>query len=240
MSGNPDRKGERVGPYRLLKRYRGIEPDEGPIYEARHVETGAPAMVMLPGPGADGPPKSAWRVLAESSLQPPYRALRVERAPRGRTSALHELTLLLIQLAGAVAHVEKRRDARAYFTQKPFPRRHVLRWGGAGLGLAAAVVLTVFLRPHTQGEAQTAGGDPVIFSNGEMLTLPVASYPMPEAPFKEQRKPPCLDGTEVEIRGGCWIEHTKKSPCPRSTAAFQGKCYIPVKKPDPAPTSVQP
>ncbi|WP_187344877.1 hypothetical protein [Cystobacter ferrugineus] len=40
--------------------------------------------------------------------------------------------------------------------------------------------------------------------------------------------------------GGCWIQHKLDAPCPRNTAEYQGKCFIPVKKPEPLPRSVQP
>ncbi|OJH41409.1 hypothetical protein [Cystobacter ferrugineus] len=242
MSRTPGKKGDRIGPYRLGKRYRGTDPDEGSIHEAHHVETGAPALVVLPGANADGAPRSAWSVRAEGSLHPPYQAVHVEQSPQGRAS-LHDLTLLLIRLAGATAHVENRKDARAHFARVPSHLwRQVLRWGLAGTAAAMVAGLALSPWPHVLEETRTrtAGEDPVFFSDGPDLASPIASYPMPEKPFKEQRKPPCFEETEVEIRGGCWIEHTKKAPCPRSTAEYQGKCYIPVKKPDPLPRSLGP
>jgi hypothetical protein len=245
MSGTPGKKGDRIGPYRLGRRYRGTDPDEGSIYEAHHVETGAPALVVLPGANGDGAPRSAWSVRAEGSLQPPYQAVHVEQPPQGRAS-LHDLTLLLIRLAGATAHIENRKDAHAHFARVLAHARRwrqVLRWGLAGATAAMAAGLALALWPHALEETRTrtvVGEDPVFFANRQNLASPIASYPMPEKPFKEQQKPPCLEGTEVEVRGGCWIEHTKKAPCPRSTAEYQGKCYIPVKKPDPLPQSLQP
>jgi hypothetical protein len=243
MSGTSGKKGDRIGPYRLGRRYQGTDPDEGSIHEAHHVETGAPALVVLPGENEDGRPPSAWSVRAESSIHPPYQALHVEQPPQGRAS-LHDLTLLLIRLAGATAHIEKRKDAHAYFTRVPSRLwRQVLRWGLAGAAAAMAAGLALALWPYGTEETRTlptASEDPVFFADKQNLAFPIASYPMPEKPFKQQQKPPCLEGTEVEVRGGCWIEHTKKAPCPRSTAEYQGKCYIPVKKPDPLPSSIQP
>ncbi|EPX61158.1 hypothetical protein D187_000941 [Cystobacter fuscus DSM 2262] len=242
MSGTPGKKGDRIGPYRLGKRYRGTDPDEGSIHEAHHVETGAPVLVVLPGTSEDGGPRSAWSVRAEGSIHPPYQAVHVEQSPQGRAS-LHDLTLLLIRLAGATAHIEKRKDAHDHFNRVPSRlRRQVLRWGLAGAAAATVAGLALVLWPHALEETRTrtVNENPVVFSDGQDLAFPIASYPMPEKPFKEQRKPPCFEETEVEIRGGCWIEHTKRAPCPRSTAEYQGKCYIPVRKPDPPPTSLQP
>jgi hypothetical protein len=245
MSGTPDKKGERIGPYRLGKRYRGTDPDEDPIYEARHIETGAPALVMLPGASEDGRTRSAWSVRAERSLHPSYRALHVEQAPQGRASALHDLTLLLIELAGASALIEKRKDARAHFTRVPVIarlRRQVLHWGLAAAAGALAAGLALTLWPHASEhvETRTASDEPIVFTNRPGGSPPVIGYPMPEAPFKEQARPPCIPDAEVEIRGGCWTPHARAAPCPRSTAEYQGKCYVPVKKPDPEPRSVQP
>ncbi|ATB43925.1 hypothetical protein CYFUS_009406 [Cystobacter fuscus] len=244
MSGTPGKKGDRIGPYRLGRRYRGTDPGEGSIHEAHHVETGAPALVILPGTNEDGRPRSAWSVRAEGSLHPPYQAVHVEQPPQGRAS-LHDLTLLLIRLAGATAHIENRKDAHGHFSRVPAHariRRWVLHWGLSGAAAAMATGLVLFLWPHAREatRVRTTSEDPVFFADRQNLVFPIASYPMPEKPFKEQQKPPCLEETEVEVRGGCWIEHTKKAPCPRSTAEYQGKCYIPVKKQPPPPSSLQP
>jgi len=79
-----------------------------------------------------------------------------------------------------------------------------------------------------------------LFTDGQDLSTPAIAYPMPETPFKEQRKPPCAEGLEVEVRGGCWIRHERAAPCHPRSAEYQGRCYVPVKKPDPQPRSVQP
>ncbi|WNG21267.1 hypothetical protein [Cystobacter fuscus] len=241
MGRTPGKKGDRIGPYRLGRRYRGTDPGEGAIHEAHHVETGAPALVVLPGENEDGRPRSAWSVRAEGSIHPPYQAVHVEQTPQGRAS-LHDLTLLLIRLAGATAHIENRKDARAHFTRVRFYvrlRRQVLRWGLAG---AAAAGVALALRPHAPEpmETRAAIDEPIAFTNRPGTTPPFIGYPMPEAPFKEQARPPCIPDAEVEIRGGCWTPHARTAPCPRSTAEYQGKCYVPVKKPEPTPNSLQP
>ena len=45
---------------------------------------------------------------------------------------------------------------------------------------------------------------------------------------------------EVEINKGCWVALEKKPPCYSNQAEYQGKCYMPVRKQDPVPQSVEP
>jgi hypothetical protein len=155
------------------------------------------------------------------------------------------MTLGFIRLAGALAQLDGREDVRAHFARAPRPtssRRKAKRWGlaGAGLALAAGLALLLWPRDTTHQETGNTSVEAIFFSEGQDLSLPAIAYPMPETPFKEQRRPPCMPEAEVEIRGGCWTPHARTAPCPRSTAEYQGKCYVPVKKPDPQPRSVQP
>ncbi|HEX8537822.1 MAG TPA: protein kinase, partial [Cystobacter sp.] len=83
-------------------------------------------------------------------------------------------------------------------------------------------------------------GEPVNWVDVATDTQPGIGYPLPSTPFKGQQKPPCLEGTTVEINGGCWVTLEQRAPCPRSTAEYQGKCYMPVRNPPPEPRSLQP
>jgi hypothetical protein len=193
MSDIPEWKGGRIGPHHVGRRYHGIPSDEGHIYEAHNIETGASA-------------------------------------------------------------IEEREDARAHFTRRALPpgrRQRVMKWGFVGIGVALATGLALILWPHARkdterrhasaGVAQAARDESIAFTDTQDTSLPsVIGYPMPEAPFKEQKRPPCIPVTETEIRGGCWTQHKLDAPCPRSTAEYQGKCFMPVKKPDPQPRSIQP
>ncbi|WP_276203642.1 transposase [Hyalangium minutum] len=132
----------------------------------------------------------------------------------------------------------------------PPPRANLTRFHGV---LAPGAQLRPFLVPRAGGEERSeapqaaASTEPMKektprgdFADRQGPFPEGIAYPMPEKPFKEQSKPPCVEGREEEVRGGCWIPHAKTAPCSRGTAELQGKCYVPVKKPDPAPTSVQP
>jgi hypothetical protein len=254
MDDTPEWKGGRIGPYHVGKRYRGIPSDEGRIYSAHNVETGASALVVMPAKGEDWSTRHPWTIQATSVTSPPALVLEVEKAPQAKDSRLHELTLMLIRLSGAVALIEDRGDARAHFTRLPLPsrlRQRMMRWGLAGtaMTLAAGLALILWLRPPEDAEQrQSSGGvvraavdEPIAFTDTQDTPLPgIIGYAMPEGPFKEQKRPPCIPVTETEIRGGCWTQHKLDAPCPRSTAEYQGKCYMPVKKPDPQPSSIQP
>ena len=68
------------------------------------------------------------------------------------------------------------------------------------------------------------------------------SYPMPSKPLELQATAPCrTKRDEVEINGGCWMELARRPPCIEETQAeYQGKCYMPVVKPSRPLRSVQP
>jgi hypothetical protein len=254
MSDIPEWKGGRIGPYHVGKRYRGIPSDEGRIYEAHNIETGASALVVMPGKGEYWNTHHPWSIRVTGVSSPASLVLEVEKAPQSGGSVLHALTLMLIRLSGAMALIEEREDARAHFTRRALPpgrRQRVMKWGFVGIGVALAAGLALILWPHARkdterrhasaGVAQAARDEPIAFTDTQDTSLPsVIGYPMPEAPFKEQKRPPCIPVTETEIRGGCWTQHKLDAPCPRSTAEYQGKCFMPVKKPDPQPRSIQP
>jgi hypothetical protein len=254
MDNTPEWKGGRIGPYHVGKRYRDIPSDEGRLYAAHNTETGASALVVMPGKGEDWSPRHPWSIRVTGVTSPPSLVLEVGKAPQAEASLLHELTLMLIRLSGAMALIEDREDARAHFTRRPFPsrlRQRVMRWKLVGAGVALATGLTLILWPRppedteqryaSGGVAQAALEESIAFTDTQDPPLPgIIGYPMPEGPFKEQKRPPCIPVTETEIRGGCWTQHKLDAPCPRSTAEYQGKCFMPVKKPDPQPRSIQP
>jgi hypothetical protein len=67
------------------------------------------------------------------------------------------------------------------------------------------------------------------------------AYPLPEKPVRNQATAPCSTKTgEVEINKGCWVALEKKPPCFGNQAEYQGKCYLPVRKPEALPQSASP
>jgi hypothetical protein len=253
MGDTPSWGGGKLGPYHLGKRYRDTGADLGRLYEAHNVETGGRALVLTPGRSNEWRPRAGWAVRATGGAFPPFLALEVEHAPRDEASALQELTLMFHRLAGALARVEHRPDARAHLTREPVPRplarqatrRHWLLIGAGGL-TAVVLLVALWLRSpepsgpkHAGGLAQVALDEPSAWVDlHEASPMPI-SYPLPEGPFKGQMKPPCHPAA-VELRGGCWVTMEQRAPCPKGSAEHEGKCYVPVREKTPEPRSLQP
>jgi hypothetical protein len=245
MSDMPDWKGRRLGPYLVGERFPNIPEDEGRLHAAHHVETGEPALVLVPGVGDDWRTSTPWSAETTYFASPEALVLHPKRMLGTKQPRIHELTLGHIRLAGALAQLDEREDVRAHLMREPRPirsRNRATRWGLAGTGVAVAVGLVLLFWPRTSTppELRDSPDATPVLMNQPGLSSPAIAYPMPEKPLKEQAKPPCMPDTEVEIRGGCWIPHRSDAPCPRRTAEYQGRCYVAVKKPDPQPTSVHP
>jgi hypothetical protein len=186
-------------------------------------------------------------------VSPSSLSLEVEPAPDARPPSLLELTLAFDQLVGTLGNLrsqQDRDDVQAHLDRKPRGswRGRLLSRGprllaGVAMGAGLALLALWPRAPEPQQApdvAELEPDEPVAFINRQEPPFPFIGYPMPQTPFKEQQKPPCLEGTEVEIRGGCWVALEKRAPCPRSTAEFEGKCYMPVRKKDPLPSTLQP
>ncbi|WNG29901.1 hypothetical protein F0U62_42250 [Cystobacter fuscus] len=252
MADEKSGKGGGPGPFEL-GRCHEVDSLLGHLYEARNVATGTPALTLIPRDDVEWQPGGACRMTLSYEPERDSVTVDVEQAPTSvRTS---ELTNLLVLMSAAFKRVEDDGEVDAHLASGPVRRQgprdsRVRRVGPSRTWLAAAgvAVLVVglgvwsLLGPHAPEprRADDTPGESPFFADGQDLALAVIAYPMPEAPFKEQRKPPCLEGTETEIRGGCWIQHKLDAPCPRNTAEYQGKCFIPVKKPEPLPRSVMP
>jgi hypothetical protein len=256
MSDGPSWNGGRLGSYELDRRYWDLGEYLGRLHEAHNVETGAFALVLVLGRLETSRLPTAWTVRASSGGLPRFISLEVEHSPGAAAPSLLGLTLMFDRLASMLGHLpsQEREDVHAHLTQKPrgaWLGRLLARWpwllAGAGIAVAAGLALTLWPRPPEPAEtqqspvvAEAARNEPIVFSDLQDAAPQVIGYRMPDAPFKEQRTPPCLQGTEVEIRGGCWVPLEYRPPCPRSTAEYEGKCYMPVKKKDPLPSSVLP
>lgn len=243
MSDTMEWKGRRLGAYVVGERFADIPEDEGRLYAAHHVETGEPALVLMPGPGGEWPLSTPWSAETTVFREPEalvFHPRSEEGSPRPR---FHALTLGTIHLAGALARLEDREDVRAHFMSKARPvhgQHRAARWGLAGVALAAGLALLLWPRPSTPPKRDSATDDTPILVSRPGISWPAIAYPMPEKPLKEQARPPCVPETEVELRGGCWMPHRSDAPCPKGTAEYQGRCYVAVKKSDPEPSSVQP
>jgi hypothetical protein len=231
-----------------------VEDRLGQLHEARNVTTGTPALTLVPGEDVAWQPEGPCRMSLTYAPGRESVTVDVEQAPASvRTS---ELTNLLVLMTAVFRRIEDDAEVEARLASGPVrPSESSAvwgRWDGSlrkGLAVAGVAMLAmtlgawlVWLSPRTLESLQKddTPGEPPFFADGQDLSLAAIAYPMPEVPYKEQRKPPCLEGTETEIRGGCWIQHKRDAPCPRNTAEYEGKCFIPVKKPEPVPQSVEP
>lgn len=237
-----------LGPYHVTMRYRGIGGGLGRLYEARNNETGNAALLLMPGPGGDLRALGDWQVRATANVTPPYLALELERAPE--SGQAKELTWMFDRWAAALGHIDALPHAQAHLTggmtePRKHPRGH-FRWRGGGLAAALLLALAVLLWPrptvrnppaeHALMEMETPSFADATSESGASIM----GFPMPDKPLDGQKKAPCTERSQKELRGGCWLELAERPPCPRGTAEYEGKCYIAVKAAPPVPTSISP
>jgi hypothetical protein len=254
MGDTPSGSDVRLGPYLVGNRSWYLGRHLGHLHAAHNLQTGAFGVVLSPDQATAWSSHSAWTMRVTSAVAPSFLSVEVEPAPDGRAPSRLELMLAFDRLMGALGNLhsqQDREDVQAHLDQKPRGawRGRLLAHGPrllAGVAVGAGLALLVPLVPGSRApEAQQAPEvaeveEPVAFINLQEPPFPFIGYPMPEKPFKEQEKPPCLKGTTVEIRGGCWVQLKQDAPCPKSTAEFEGKCYMPVRKKDPLPSTLQP
>jgi hypothetical protein len=251
------KKSRRLGQLQLGKRYKHAAVEVGHVHEARNVETGAPGMVMMPGPRPTWSLKRSWQVRVSFQATPPFISLEVERAPA--SGRLTELATLLTLLAAALEAVGSNARMRAHLTREP-----MARWPSplplkalVAVGLAVLVLGGCFwlsgtgsreLAPPTPppstsgiGELADAGlRSHILVNNAEQGPKGIA-YPLPDKPFSDQATPPCRTRRdEIAINGGCWMEIARRPPCHEEQAEYQGKCYVAVAKRTRPPQSVSP
>ena len=266
MANEKEWRGGRLGRFHLGRRYRNVGGSLGRIYEAHNVHTGAPALVLIPGPGAQWEPEHGWRMLVSSEVTPPHIAMEMLQFPG--SGRLPELAELLDLLTSALEQVESRDEAREHLMRAPVGlwtrwlgrARRLLR-SRRGLALAGLSVLVLgsalWLGPWTGpgesassrqrvAEADTwapAQADAPLLGSSLLEGTPTIAYPLPAKPFRNQARTPCLtERGEEEINGGCWVELAKRPPCHKDLAEYQGKCYLPISKDRGSrePQSVQP
>ncbi|MFY0527726.1 hypothetical protein ACN28I_32790 [Archangium gephyra] len=250
------KKGRRLGPFQLGKRHKHAAAELGHLHEARNVQTGAPALVMLPGPRPTWGPKKNWQVRASFQVTPPFIALEVEEAPAsGRLAELADLLTLLLAALEASRDNARMRTHLTGSPRGPWMRRPPLK-ALAAAGLAVLVLgggfwLGMGTRPMVPpappspapglGELADAGVSSSFLIDGEVQDPAAIAYPLPGKPFSNQVRPPCRTKADhVAINGGCWIAIERRPPCDEEHAEYQGKCYIPIMKAPRPPQSLSP
>ncbi|ATB29439.1 hypothetical protein [Melittangium boletus] len=250
MAKEKESEGGRVGPYLLGRRYKEVGPNLGRLYEARHVDTGKPVLLFLPGRRVRWRPRSDWVVKFSCLTGPTAVKMEVEEAPtRARAT---ELADVLTLGTAAFQRVEDNPNLQAHLFGKPRAppvRRHRWEFSRRTGALAGLAVLALGLGVWTYGAIQSRSEPPPDRQSSlepeipprlppphfvdSLAPLPTAvAYPLPAKPFSEQAVAPCKSKLgEVEINGGCWLELAKRAPClAESQAEHQGKCYVPVTK----------
>ncbi|OJH38590.1 hypothetical protein BON30_20320 [Cystobacter ferrugineus] len=197
-------------------------------------------------------PEGPWQVSLFCEPHSTSVTLRVDEAPASVPVA--ELADILVLSTAAVTRVEDSPRLRAHLASAPsLPTPHpsrqstghtVTNWTGLSLGLGFWL-LTSLSTPHPPPVVET----PDAFTQEDASSLvdldasdPVAlTYPLPAKPFRNQAVPPCKTNKgAVEIKGGCWVALEQKPPCFSDQAEYQGKCYLPVAKPQRMPQSAEP
>jgi hypothetical protein len=258
MTTMTKKKSRRLGSLQLGRRCKHAAAEVGRIHEARNVETGDPAMVMMPGQRPTWtPPRQSWKMRVSIQATPPFISLEMEQAPA--SGSLKELADQLNLLLAALDAVGDNARMRAHLTREPMARWPApLPWKTlAAVGLAVLVLGGGFWLsgtgsrerapstppPSTSGLGELADAgprSPFLVDNEEQGPTGI-SYPLPDKPFSDQARPPCRTRRdEVAINGGCWMEIARRPPCHEEQAEYQGKCYVPVAKRTRTPQSVSP
>jgi hypothetical protein len=237
---------EQLGPYQLEEQVPQSNLSQGAFYRATHETSGATALVFKPADEEGTARPRNWRVRLISSDSPGYMALEVEESPWSVAPDKHSVEGLLFLFEGVREGV--RRMARAFpDIDEPRPR-----WRLALAG-AAAVCTLLFALVHLAPEFQPPSGpEPLASTPSAPMSHDfnawladttdagesVLARPLPKEPFKGQKRPPCIRYTEVELVGGCWMQHVLKAPCPNELFEHQGNCYAPTFSAKPPPQSL--
>ena len=249
-----------MGPYLLQEQVEQSHDSQVELYLATHETSGATALVRKHAAEEGAAPRKDWRVHLGSWASRGYSAMEVEHTGWARAQDRQSAESLLLTLESVLEEV--RRMARAV----PDPHEPRLRWRlGMGVVNAATVCALLFalvrLVPLSQlpsapeplastppapmrHEEPTAGGEnPDTPTHGGLVNTEdagqsVLARPLPRAPFKGQKRPPCTRYAEVELVGACWLPHELKAPCPDVLYEYQGKCYSPAFSAKPPPSSL--
>jgi hypothetical protein len=226
------------------------------LYLATHETSGATALVRKHSAEEGKAPGKDWRVRLNSSSEEGYSAMEVEHTDYARAQDRQSAESLL--LTGEEVREEVGCMTRV-LSDTHEPRR---RWRlGLGVVSAATVCALLFaLGPLSQPPSTSepvVSAPPVPMSHEEFTAneypdtptyggsedtadagQSVLARPLPKAPFKEQKRPPCNRHVETELVGGCWLPHELKAPCPNELYEYQGKCYSPTIRTKPPPSSL--
>ncbi|ATB38726.1 hypothetical protein CYFUS_004161 [Cystobacter fuscus] len=238
MADEKDPRHERVGPFRLGRKFDEVGPELGHLYASWHVATGQPAVTLRPSDRVYWLHQGPWRLGLSCEHGSPDVSLTVEQAPPFAPPT--EVADLLVLMSAAFRRVEDSPRLHAHFAAGPVkPRR--AGWGSRALVGTAVLVLGLGVWFHVTAGAPPPARSlptgevpleaPSLINTGDASGQTIA-YPPPRQPFRNQKKAPCntRNQLEVEINGGCWVELAQRPPCADDRAEYEGKCYLPVAK----------
>jgi hypothetical protein len=242
---------ERLGPYVLQEQVEQDHDSPVELYLATHETSGATALVRKHAAEEGKAPGKDWRVRLGSSSEG-YSAMEVEHTDWAWAQDSQSAESLLLTSESVL---EEARRMALVVSDTHAPR---LRWRlGLGVASVATVCALLFALGRLASVSQPASTPPVPLSyeehtTGENPDTPthgglvdtadagqsVLARPLPKAPFKGQKRPPCNRHVETELVGGCWLQHVLKAPCPDELYEDQGKCYSPAFSAKPPPSSL--
>lgn len=245
MADEKDERGTQVGPFELGAGHevgRGL----GRLYEARHLDTGKPVLILLPDQEVLWPFQQPWGMTVSSLVHPAALVLEVNHAPASvPMSGLANMTVLAWS---AVEKVEDNPQVQAHLAQgfvssPPLGSRQARpEWRSRHVvALAAMALLTVAAGLWLSFSDDTRSARPPDFTSDSQTDASgvfhanapqghVVAYPMPSGPFRNQERAPCRTKGETVVNGGCWMELAQKPPCGEFQAEHMGKCFMPMIK----------
>ncbi|HYO72204.1 MAG TPA: hypothetical protein VEU33_39640 [Archangium sp.] len=250
---------ERLGPYVIREQVEQSNDSQEGLYLGTHEESGATALLRKHAAEEEKAPGKSWRVRLGTWASRGYTAMEVEHTDWAKAQDRQSAESLLHTLEGVLEEV--RRMARALSDTHEPRRRWRLGRGVVGAATVCALLLAlVHLLPMSQSpsapepwastppvlmspEEFTAGENPDTPTHGGLVDTADAGHsvlarPLPRAPFKGQKRPPCTRYAEVELFDACWLPHELKAPCPDVLYEYQDKCYSPAFSARPPPSSL--
>ncbi|MFE8603671.1 hypothetical protein [Archangium violaceum] len=248
---------EQLGPYQLHEQVDQDAHGLGGLYRATHETSGAKALVLVPSPGDETAPLKDWRVRCTSSASPGYVALEVEdshwAAAPDRYSA-EALVCLFEEVRDGVGLMSRALPEDK--EPRPVWRRGLALAGAAAVGALAFALLHLASASPPPDSTEPWASIPSASIPQEVPTdtepFPtsgsiwnteqdggVLARPLPQKPYKGQRRPPCKPRIEVELIGACWVPHKLKAPCPEDLYEYQGECFTASMASPPLPRSLE-
>jgi hypothetical protein len=242
MADEKDGKDGRLGPFLLGRRCEEVGPELGRLYESRNLETGQPALTLVPGDRVEWNPGGSWVLRLSCQSKPASVSMEVERAPA--SAPVTRMADILVLMTAAVERVEDSASVQAHFIRgaprpmTPWLPRAIAGLAVLSLGLGLWLHFTRTPEPReplppsmTSRGVLTPRPEAPSVIDTESAPPPGLAYPLPQEPFSNQAKAPCkTQKLEIEINGGCWVELAQLPPCAEDRAEHQGKCYLPVSK----------